>query len=121
MDWRALESGVDGIIGASFGEGVRLSFMANGRPDPSRLAIDVKAILHVEGDVSRTADGSGGYATRVAAGMGELVIDRSKYIGPPLRQGDKVRASDRAGAPWFEVATVHDRFSNIIVYALTQI
>lgn len=121
MDWRALEAGADGIITASFGESVRLSPLANSKPDPSRPIVDVKAILHVEGDISRAADGSGGYATRIAAGMGEVILNRSTYQGPLMRQGDRVRATDRTGKPWFEVATVHDRFSNIIVLSLTQV
>jgi hypothetical protein len=32
--------------------------------------------------------------------------------------GDKVRANDRDGKPWFEVAAVSDRYSNLIVLKL---
>lgn len=119
VNWRALEAAVDGKIGAIFGEEVRLSFMKNAAVDPDRGMIDVRCMsFAVAGDVSTKPDS--GYAMRLSAGQAELCLDRSIYTGPIPVQGDKVRATDRAGAPWFEVAHVSDRHSNIIVVRLNQ-
>lgn len=119
VNWRALEAAVDGKIGATFGEEVRLSFMKNGAVDPDRAMIDVRCMTFaVAGDATFKPDS--GYATRLSAGQAELCLDRSIYTGPMPVQGDKVRANERTGKPWFEVAYVSDRHSNLIVVTLNQ-
>jgi hypothetical protein len=122
MDWLALERKVDRVVGNAFGESVRLSFLKNGTVDPSRSAVDIVAQLHVGGDNSASLEGGrgDGYRSRLAAGMGELFLDRSRYTGPMPRAGDKVRANARAGQPWFEVSMVGDHDTNIIVVSLTR-
>lgn len=119
VNWRALEAAVDGKIGATFGEEVRLSFMKNGAVDPDRAMVDVRCMsLAVAGDTVSKPDSR--YAARISAGHAELCLDRSVYTGDLPVQGDKVRANERAGAPWFVVARVSDRHSNIIVVTLNQ-
>lgn len=122
IDWLALERKVDQLQGRAWGEAVRLSFFKSGQPDQSRPVTDTRAVLHVGSDDSaRMADGRGeGMRSRLAAGEGELFLDRSTYTGPIPRKGDRVRANARAGQPWFEVSMVGDHDTNLIVVSLTQ-
>lgn len=117
-DWRALEAKVDRKIVSTFGESVRLSFLKDGVVDPDRPLVDITAILRVGGDDSFTL--GSGFRTRLSAGTGELVIDRSAYTGSPTRTGDRVRANDREGRPWFEVYSVSDRYTNLLVLSLGE-
>jgi hypothetical protein len=122
VNWLNLEAAVDRKIGRFFGENVRLSFLKEGVIDPDRAMIDTKAILATGGDDSAPiGDGVSRYRSRLSLGQAELFIDRSTYTGPMPRTGDKVRASDRAGKPWFEVSAVSDRYSNLIVLSLGEV
>lgn len=122
VNWRAIEAKVDRTVGSTFGESVRLSFLKKGVVDPDREALTVSALLHVEGDDPSTPGGrgSGKFAMQLSAGEAALFIDRSVYLGPAAAQGDRVQALDRAGKPWFEVAYVSDRHTNLIILTLTQ-
>lgn len=123
VNWRKLEAAVDRKIGRAFGENVRLSFMdrPGGVLDPARPAVDIAAVLHVGGDDSKpVGDSTDRYRVRLSLGQAELLIDRSSYTGPMPRKGDKVRANHRDGQPWFEVAAVSDRYSNLIVLSLGE-
>lgn len=120
-NWRKLEVMVDQKMARSYGESVRLSFLKGQVADPDRQMIEVDAILHVGGDDSRAPGPTGTYRSRLSLGEAELFLDRSTYSGPVPKVGDKVRANDRAGKPWFEVAAVSDRYSNLIVVKLGQI
>jgi len=118
-NWRDLEAAVDRKVGLTFGESVRLSFLTKGAVDPSRPPVDIRAVLHVGGDDSKPfGDGNDGFRSRLGLGQAELFIDRSTYTGPIPRQGDSLRANDRAGRPWFEVALVSDHYSNLLVLTL---
>ena len=122
VDWRKLEAKVDAVHTKTWGEAVRLSFMDGAVLDPERALTDIRAILHTGGDDSSfVGDGNSlKYRARLAAGKAELFISRDEYTGPMPRVGDRVRATDRAGSPWFEVAGVSDRYSNLIVLSLNQ-
>ncbi|MBB4092623.1 hypothetical protein HGG72_09295 [Ochrobactrum pecoris] len=120
-NWRKLEAMVDQKMTRSYGESVRLSFMKKQVVDPDRPTVDIIALLHVGGDDSRAPGPTGTYRSRLSLGEAELFLDRSIYSGPDPKVGDKVRANDRAGKPWFEVAAVSDRYSNLIVVKLGQI
>lgn len=115
-NWRELEAKVDQTTARLFGERVRLSFLKNGVVDPGRESVDINAILHCGGDDSYQVGAS--YRTRLAGGKAELVIDRSTYTGPMPRKSDKVRAYERGASVWFEVLTVSDRYSNLLVLSL---
>lgn len=121
MDWRALEARVDGVMQASWGESVRLAFMKGEALDTARPAIELRAILHVAGDRVVASGPADTYRTLQALGGSELVLNRATYTGPVPREGDKVRALDRAGKPWFRVANVSDRYSNLIVLNLGEV
>ncbi|WP_340583852.1 hypothetical protein [Brucella pseudintermedia] len=120
-NWRKLEAMVDQKMARSYGESVRLSFMKKQVVDPDRPTVEIIALLHVGGDDSRAPGPTGTYRSRLSLGEAELFLDRSTYTGPNPEVGDKVRANDRAGKPWFEVAAVSDRYSNLIVVKLGQI
>ncbi|MCX2696388.1 hypothetical protein [Ochrobactrum chromiisoli] len=120
VNWRKLEAKVDQKIGQSYGESVRLSFLKGQVADASRPMIDVNAVLHVGGDDSHAPGPTGTYRSRLSLGEAELFLDRSTYTGSMPQEGDKVRANDRDGEPWFEVAAVSDRYSNLIVLKLGQ-
>lgn len=117
-NWRKLEAMVDQKVGRSFGESIRLSFMKHQQPDPDRPIIDTHAVLHVGGDDSKSPGPTGTYRSRLSLSEAELFLDRSVYTGPIPVTGDRVRANDRQGEPWFEVAAVSDRYSNLIVLKL---
>ncbi|MFT0892949.1 hypothetical protein [Pseudochelatococcus sp. G4_1912] len=119
MDWRKLEAAVDSKINASFGEEIRLSFIKNGNADPSRPMVTVRAVLHTGGDEDNGIANK--FYTHLSAGQAELVLSRAEYAGPAPKQGDRVRANDRAGKPWWEVKSVSDRYSNLWVLLLNQI
>ena len=121
VGWRNLEAAVDRKIGRAFGESVRLSFLKDGAVDPERPMTEVVAVLHTGGDDSIPIGPGGSYRSRISAGQAEVLIDRSTYTGSMPRQGDKVRANDRPGKPWFEVAAVSDRYSNLIVLTLGEV
>ncbi|WP_448786337.1 hypothetical protein [Brucella intermedia] len=120
-NWRKLEAMVDQKMTRSYGESVRLSFMKKQVVDPDRPTVEIIALLHVGGDDSRAPGPTGTYRSRLSLGEAELFLDRSSYSGPDPKIGDKIRANDRAGKPWFEVAAVSDRYSNLIVVKLGQI
>ncbi|MBB1093868.1 hypothetical protein HUU61_21560 [Rhodopseudomonas palustris] len=117
-NWRELEARVDRTTARLFGERVRLAFLKNGVVDPDRAAVDINAILHCGGDHS-AALGTG-FVTWLSAGKAELVIDRSSYVGPMPKKSDKVRAYERGASVWFEVLTVSDRYSNLLVLSLGE-
>lgn len=117
-NWREREARIDGVIAREYGETVRLSFLKNGTVDPARPMTETRAILHSGGDDSFSA--GTGMRTRLSAGQAELIIDRSTYQGPAPRSGDRVRANDRAGLPWFNINNVSDRYSNILVLSLSE-
>lgn len=121
VSWRKLEAMVDQKIGQSYGESVRLSFMKGQVADPAKPMINIDAVLHVGGDDSRAPGPTGTYRSRLSLGEAELFLDRSTYSGPVPKQGDKIRANDRDGKPWFEVAAVSDRYSNLIVIKLGHV
>lgn len=116
--WRDMERQVDKIVGHAFGERVRLTFMKDGRSDPSRPQVTIMAVLHTGGDDSFNV--GSGYRSRVSAGAAELFLDRSIYSGPIPAARDIVRAMDRAGQPRFEVKSISDRYSNLLVLSLNQ-
>ncbi|PZO78485.1 MAG: hypothetical protein DI629_12130 [Mesorhizobium amorphae] len=106
-----------------FAEPVKLSFLKGGVVDTSRPAVEIEAILRVEGENSAmTLKGSAGsgWAPIIEAGKAELHINRATYAGPPLRVGDRVKALSRSFEPWFEVSSVDDRTQGRIVARLNN-
>ncbi|WP_037373558.1 hypothetical protein [Sediminimonas qiaohouensis] len=106
-------------VDATFAEDVDLFFLSGGAADPARGNLTAKAVLRV-GDRDDVAP-SGSWGTRIAAGKAEAHINRAAYGGPVIRQGDKLRAVERIGQPFFEVLRVSDRGSGRLVLHLGEI
>lgn len=121
--WREREAALDARLAGAFGEEVLISFQKNGVPDPDREAVTVIAILYAqpaEADVIGSGQSSAA-RSRLALGRARLTLHRASYTGPLPRAGDRVRASARDGQPWFEVALVSDRMSNLIMLDLAGV
>lgn len=106
-----------------FSENVRLSFFtSSGTVDPARPVREIKAVLRVgEGKSINMGSGAGQtWSTRIYSGKAELHIDQFAWPGLVIRSKDKVRATDRPGQPWFEVAAVHGRGESRMILSLNQ-
>lgn len=120
MDWRALEAATDAIVVRAFAEPVRHSPMKNGTSDPTRPQQTIQAVVHhpnAEGSISL----GNGMITTLSASGAALVIERAAYPDILIKTKDKVRASTVAGTfAWYEVKSVSDRFSSILVAELNE-
>ncbi|HEX5935817.1 MAG TPA: hypothetical protein VFY63_16785 [Pseudorhizobium sp.] len=106
-----------------FAEPIKLSFLKDSEIDPSRPAVEISAVLRVGGgkESSLAPGTSRAWRSKLAAGKAELHIDVSRYSGPPVTSGDRVRALARRGQPWFEVLRVDDRGDTRLVLELGEI
>jgi hypothetical protein len=109
-------------VDVRFAEPVKLSFLKDNEPDPSRLQVDVEGVLRVGGGKETNMSGgmSKSWRSKLSAGKAELHLDASKYAGPDIRQGDAVCALSRRGEPWFDVLRVDDRGENRLVLELGE-
>ena len=103
-------------------EEVQLLFLdRNGRSDTSRPNVSVKGVLRAGGGDARSPSVGNSWQSRIAAGKAELHIDRATYGDRPMvREGDKIRADERAGRPLWEVSRVDDRHHGRIVLELQE-
>lgn len=119
VNWRTLEAKVDKTIGDTFGEEVRHLPQKNGTADPGRPVANIRGVLHTpspEGTINIGAD----IVTNMAASEGALVVQRADLGAVIFRKGDVIRGNDLPGAPLWEIKTVNDRYSSIIVLTLNQ-
>lgn len=109
-------------VDRTFAEPVKLFFLKNGVADPGRAAIQIEAPLRT--GPRKGTDPSGGivreWRSRIAAGRGEMRVDRAKYPSLVLRSGDKVQAISRPGEPLFEVLIVDDRDHSRLIVQLGE-
>lgn len=119
VDWRVLESKVDKTIGATFGEEVRHQPMKSGAVDDTRPVSNFKAVLHTP-TPEGTIQIAGGIVSSANAAEAALVIQRADVPGVVFRKLDKIRGSELAGLPWWEVKAVNDRYTSIIILTLNQ-
>lgn len=119
VDWRILEAKADRTIGATFGEEVRHLPQKNGTADPGRPVTNLRGVLHTpspEGTINIGA----GVVTNMAASEAALVIERADLGSVIFRKGDAILGLDLDGFPKWEVTTVNDRYTSIIVLTLNQ-
>jgi hypothetical protein len=111
------------VVDRVFARPLRLSPMAAGRADPDRQQHEFDAPLRVAAGKGREPDGGGGkmWSSEVAAGTAMLAIDLRTYVGPSIRQGDRVRDLSLPGRPLYEVARVDDRDSNRLFLELNEL
>lgn len=119
VDWRTLEAKVDQTIGAAFGEAVRHHPMKSGVADTGRPIADLRGVLHTPSPEGTINIGNGLTTTMIAA-EAALVIERAEYPSVVFRKDDKIRGVDLPGQPWWQVKNVNDRYSSIVILALTQ-
>ncbi|SNY94065.1 hypothetical protein SAMN04515647_4389 [Cohaesibacter sp. ES.047] len=97
------------VADGEFSELLRIMPQKNAMADTDRLAFDLMACLRV-GEVGDEAIGNGrSWSGRIQSGKARLVIARSSYLGPALKEGDLVRAKSRIGEPVWEIMTIDDR------------
>lgn len=99
-------------VDAVMSETLRHFPLAAGKADTARAQSDIRGVLRVGRNKDMAAAGTNaGWSQRIATGKAELHLDRTGL--PDLRKGDKVRATERPGSPWFEVLgmteTAHGR------------
>ncbi len=119
MDWRALEAATDAAVIGAFDEEVRHLPQKNGTADPGRPVTNLRGVLHTpspEGTINIGA----GVVTNMAASEGALVVQRADLGAVIFRKGDVIRGNELAGTPLWEIKTVNDRYSSIIVLTLNQ-
>ncbi|BAP94466.1 hypothetical protein [Aurantimonas phage AmM-1] len=110
------------IADDAFGERVLLAPMKKGERDPDRAAREVIAVLRTGGGGESNLSGGMGQSWRVqlAAGKAEAHIDLAAYPDLHVRVGDALRALERRGQPWFEVARPDDRGAPRLVLELSE-
>ena len=114
-------------VDAVMAETLRHYPLTAGRADTSRVQRDIRGVLRVGRNKDLNASGEPGasWSQRIAFGKAELHLDRlmvvSGFVIPiDIRKGDKVRATDRPDAPWFEVLSVTERMHGRIVADLGE-
>lgn len=115
------------LVDQTFQEEVRFYPLAGGRTDAERNVPPFVGVLRVAAGRERsTGAGSGSeqWETSLAPGTAMLAIRRAqpafsgRIFDPHV--GDAVRAIERPGMPWFEVASFDDRNPARIVLHLNE-
>lgn len=119
VNWRTLEAKADQMIGATFDEEVRHLPQKNGTADPGRPVANLRGVLHTPSPEGTINIGNG-LTTTMAAAEAALVVQRADMGTVEFRKGDVMRGNDLPGTPLWEVKTVNDRYSSIIVLTLNQ-
>ncbi|MGE8103555.1 hypothetical protein ACQKP1_07660 [Allorhizobium sp. NPDC080224] len=120
MDWKKLEAATDLAVLGAFSELVRHAPMtSSGTIDSTRPAQDIQGVLHTPTPAGTINIGNG-LTTTVSAAEAALVVNRADYPGIVFKAKDRIRGSELTGQPWWEVKTVNDRYSSVIILALNQ-
>lgn len=119
MNWRTLEAATDAVVIGAFDEEVRHLPQKSGTADPGRPVTNLRGVLHTPSPEGTINIGNG-LTTTMAASESALVVQRSRYPGVVFRKLDIIRGNDLPGTPLWEIKTVNDRYSSIIVLTLNQ-
>lgn len=104
-------------VDAVMSETLRHFPLSGGRTDAARAQADIRGVLRVGRNKDMSAAGTNaGWSQRIAAGKAELHLDRTAL--PDVRKGDKIRATERPGSPWFEVLGMTETAHGRIVFDL---
>lgn len=121
MNWKDLEAATDKAVFATFGETVRHSpLSSSGAPDTTRSIRDFRAVLHTPTPAG-TINLANGIVTTISASESALVLNRADYPDIAFKVKDKIRGLELPGQPWWEIKTVNDRFSGVIILSLNQV
>lgn len=77
-----------------------------------RLQVELHLPAEGEGKLARS---SSSFSTQIVSGVGLLIIQKADFGNGRLLTGDKVRALDRDGKPWFEILSVDSKGTDRIV------
>jgi hypothetical protein len=102
-------------------EDIALYFMRNGVTDPERANITIHAVLRVGTGGNAVDTRSRNWAQRIAAGKAQMHVDRVAHPDLIVRKGDRIRATERPGRPFFEVLRPDDRAHGRLVLELGEI
>lgn len=94
-----------------WGEQLLLCCMKNNIVDNGRKEVEIRGILRVSDESSQKADGgkSNSWHVGFAGTSSVLFINRAAWPDIIIKKGDKIRAFERHGSPWFIVISVNDR------------
>ena len=96
--------------------------LSKGEADASRNRTDLQGVLRTgNADEKNVAGTSTSWGSRIAAGKARAHISRVAYPDLVIHDGDKLRAMDRAGQPWFAVSSVDDRNHGRLIAELNEI
>jgi len=119
-NWKQLEAIGDRLVLGGNDELVRHAPMtSSGTVDSSRPIADIRGVLHTPNPAGTINIGNG-LTTTLSAAEAALVVNRALYPTTIFKARDKIRGLELPGLPWWEGKTVNDRFSGIVVVALTQ-
>jgi len=107
-------------VDKTFAETVEIKFLDGGKADPDRANTEVVAPLRTGNIAAKNLSGgvSQKWKAKVAAAGGTLSINRATYTGPKPQKGDKIKAIERQGKPFFEVLAIDDRSHTRLVLIL---
>lgn len=99
------------VVDREMAETVELKFLIDQVVDPAREATEIQCILRSKEEERAGVTGGNAKSWKrdAAATPSQLHIDYSVLATIDLRKGDKVRAADRPGRPWFDVLSIDDR------------
>lgn len=120
VNWRIIEAKVDKTIGDTFGEEVRhFPYKKDGTVDSSRPITTIRGVLHTPSPEGTINIGES-IVTNMAASEGALVVQRADMGAVIFRPKDVIQGIDLPGDPRWEIKTVNDRYSSIVVLTLNQ-
>ena len=104
------------------GETMRHYPLKDGKADGTRSQADLIGPLRTgNADEKNVAGTSASWGSRITAGKAQAHFSRGANPELVLRDGDKLRALDRAGQPWFLVNSVDDRNHGRLIVELDEI
>lgn len=120
--FQAIQQQAISAVDAVMAEAVLVYPLSKGMADTTRAHTELRCVLRVGNvrDQNVAGDLGKAWSQRIALGKAEAHIDQSAYAGLDIRKGDKLRAVDRPGQPWFEVLTVNERAQGRTVLALGE-
>ncbi|WP_375261851.1 hypothetical protein [Palleronia sp.] len=109
---------VDGVMA----ETLRHYPLNKGEADATRTRTDLQGVLRTgNADEKNVAGTSTSWGSRIVSGKARAHFSRVAYPELAIRDGDKLRAMDRAGQPWFSVSSIDDRNHGRLIAELNEI
>jgi len=121
VDWKTIEAAADAAVLGAFGEEVRHHPMtSSGTIDTTRPVQLFRAVLHTPHPAGTISLGNN-LVTTFTSAEAALVVNRADYPSMVFKVKDKIKGMDLPGQPFWEIKTINDRFSSILILALNQV